>query len=89
MRIRGDRLGTNALSMSTESRNNIHRYAQATNIFHGYALDYRIRSREEKNDLFVSGFNDLFSRKRIREKFAVKLWRVNERTTAAEEVTDL
>jgi hypothetical protein len=30
----------NALSMSTESTKNVYGYAQTTNIFHGYAIDY-------------------------------------------------
>jgi hypothetical protein len=30
-----------ALSISTESTNSFHGYAQATNVFHVYALDYK------------------------------------------------
>jgi hypothetical protein len=46
--------------MSTESTKNFHGYEQATNIFHGYTLDY-IRSSAEKDDSFVREFRRQFN----------------------------
>jgi hypothetical protein len=59
--------------MSTESTNIFLWKAQATNIFHGYALDY-IKSRAETTDS-------------VARELSVQLWSVNQRTTEAE-VTD-
>jgi methionine aminopeptidase len=44
MRIRGDLLDTERAFHVNRTKKFFHGYAQATNIFHGYALDY-IRSR--------------------------------------------
>jgi hypothetical protein len=40
IRIRGDRLGTDRAFHVNRFNEGFHEYAQATNIFHGYALDY-------------------------------------------------
>jgi hypothetical protein len=73
VRIRGDRLGMER-AFHVNGLNNFHEHAQATNIFHGYALKYENDSAGKIESV-------------VRE-FSVRLWSVSQRKTEAEEVTD-
>jgi hypothetical protein len=58
----------NTLFISTESTNNFHLYAQATNIFQGYGQD-NIGARGS-----VVGWDTMLEAGRLRVRFPMKSW---------------
>jgi hypothetical protein len=83
MLIRRDRLGTERDFHVSGISKGSHGYAQATNIFQGYALDCKSGSSEKIDSVVLQ-----FRRKSVVREFSVQLWSVNQRTTEAEGVID-